>query len=357
MQSGVQFLGHNLPRASCSGQVSVLGLRRPRQTKLYVQPEYFPSANVEMEGGPHRGGGGKMEAISANQLVTTVLSGMNVALSQVMKADVMFIKSGMQSPLDGQFRIEVEKIKSQKDSSENLCIILETTGGYIETVKRMVDIMRRHYKHVSFIIPNYAYSAGTVLALSGDRIYMDYYSILGPIDPQMSDETGGQLLPGSGYLAKFKELLEQINKAKEVNPSACHAELAYLIKRFEPAKLFHIEQAIEHGQALIEEWLPKYKFKSWTKTTSGKKVTPKMRKDRAVQIATILGDAAKWHSHGRGISLAELEGEEIKLQIDDFGQDKDLSQQIRNYHGLAVDYAEKQGWRGFIHSRDNWRRI
>lgn len=300
-----------------------------------------------------------MEAINASQLANFYLKQMNDELAKSFSADVIFIKSPMRSPLDSLFRIEVETIKassSRKGKSkkgDRLCIILETTGGYIETVKRLVDVMRRHYKHVAFVIPDHAYSAGTVLALSGDEIFMDYYSILGPIDPQVPDESGGTLLPGAGYLAKFQELVEEINRARLTDPKAKQAELNYLIKRFEPAKLFHIEQAIEHGQALIEEWLPRYKFKSWTVTRSGKKVTPTMRKQRAKEVAKVLGDASKWHSHGRGISLQELEDEDIKLQIEDFGKDQQLSMHIRNYHGLAVDFAAKQGIQAFIHSSRN----
>ena len=129
--------------------------------------------------------------------------------------------------------------------------------------------------------------------------------------------------------------------------------MAYLIKRFDPAKLFHIEQAIEHGQALIEEWLPKYKFKNWSTTaTTGKPVTLAMKQTRAKQIAKTLGDATKWHSHGRGISMTELMHDDIKLLIDDFGSDNDLSTKIRNYHGLAVDFARQQQARGFIHTQD-----
>lgn len=304
-----------------------------------------------------------MEAINASQLATAVLSQMNGELAKNFGADVIFIKSPMRAPLDSLFRIEVETIRSagtdkSRSKGERLCIVLETPGGYIETVKRLVDVMRRHYKRVSFIIPDYAYSAGTVLALSGDDILMDYYSILGPIDPQVPDEAGGTLLPGAGYLAKFRELVDEINAARTKDPKAKEAELHYLIKRFEPAKLFHIEQAIEHGQALIEEWLPKYKFKSWTTTGSGKKVTPAMRQQRAKDVAKVLGDASKWHSHGRGISMQELGADDIKLQIQDFGKDNELSMHIRNYHGLAVDFAAKQGTQAFIHSsRNGMRRL
>ena len=55
--------------------------------------------------------------------------------------------------------------------------------------------------------------------------------------------------------------------------------------------------------------------------------------------------------------MQELMSEEIKLRIDDFGADPKLSSMIRNYHGLAVDFASKQGFRGFIHTKIGMRRI
>ena len=293
-----------------------------------------------------------MEAINSSQLSRGVLDQMSADIGKKLNGDCIFIRCGMQPPLDMEFRITVETIKSRKRKPrDNLVVLVETPGGYIETVERLVSVIRRHYKTVTFVVPDYAYSAGTVLVLSGDRIYMDYYSVLGPIDPQYEDENGSSLLPGAGYLAKFKELTETINKSRSKTGQGYRAELAYLIKRFDPAYLFHIEQAIEHGQSLITEWLQKYKFKDWTKTeTKGKKVTPKMREQRATEIAEILGKADHWHSHGRGISMKHLESSEIKLKIDDFGEDEELSRSIRNYHGLCVDYAMTHRMPGFIHT-------
>ena len=297
-----------------------------------------------------------MEAINTSQLADSILSKLNQDVEDHFDADVVLIKSGMPSPLDDEFRTVVEKLKTRDSPKSKLCVVLETNGGYIETVKRLVDVMRRHYEIVSFIVPNYAYSAGTILVLSGDSIYMDYYSVLGPIDPQYVDEKGESLLPGVGYLAKFEELTKKINESGSA--SDCRAELSYLIKKFDPAKLFHIEQAIEQGQALIEGWLPVYKFKNWGNTmTPGQKVTLSMKKDRAKSIAATLGDATKWHSHGRGISMVELMADDIKLRIDDFGSEPELSSIIRNYHGLAVDFGAKQGLHNFIHTQDGLRRV
>ncbi len=272
-----------------------------------------------------------------------------------MGGDCVLINCGLRPPLDDEFRVVIEDIKRSGDQ-RRLVVILETMGGFMETVERLVAIMRTHYKQVSFVVPNFAFSAGTVLALSGDRIYMDYYSVLGPIDPQYRD-SDGRFLSGYGYLAKFHEITKVINESS--SSADCRAELSYLVQKFDPALLFHIEQGVEHGISLITEWLPKYKFSNWSETApEGKNVTEEMKRDRAKEIAEILGDASKWHSHGRGIPMKDLCGDDIKLLIDDFGLDAELSETIRNYHGLTVDYyTKKLGVAGYVHSQQGLRRV
>ena len=68
--------------------------------------------------------------------------------------------------------------------------MLTTGGGSTTVVERLVNILRQHYKEVNFIVPDYAYSAGTIFCMSGDNILMDYFSVLGPIDPQVQNKEG-----------------------------------------------------------------------------------------------------------------------------------------------------------------------
>lgn len=289
-----------------------------------------------------------MEAIAVNDVISGRLSDMNKDVSTKLNGDCVFVCSDLFPPLDNVFREIVEELKSNGDS-DHLVVLLETEGGYLEIVERMVLVMREHYSKISFVVPSHAYSAGTVLVLSGDSIYMDYYSVLGPIDPQYDG------LPGAGYLVKFKELMDKIN---QVGTTDSRAELAYLVRRFAPAKLFFIEQSIEHGRSLIAEWLPKYKFKNWEETETDKRpVSVDTRQKRAEEIAKKLGDAERWHSHGKGITMKELRGDEIKLKIDDFGQDSELSQAIRNYHGLCVDFVKTSGKTCLIHSFYSMREV
>ncbi len=276
---------------------------------------------------------------------------MNDELSKEFKSDFIFINCPLVSPLDEEFRVVIEAITStsKKSGIRHLALMLQTSGGTMEAVERLVSVMRKHYKEVSFIIPDYAYSAGTVLALSGDSIHMDYYSVLGPIDPQY--RLDGKMVPGVGYLSKFKELTKEINEAQV----PLKAQLSFLTKKFDPGVLFHIEQSINHGEALITEWLVKYKFKDWKQ--DGKKVSASKKKKQAQNIAKILGDAKKWHSHGRGISMLELSNE-VGLRIKNFGENEGLSRRIRNYHGLCVDYySAKCHIKGYIHSSLDMRRV
>ncbi len=286
-----------------------------------------------------------METISVDRLAINTLEQLNEVISNKLDGDCVFIKSGIVKPLDNKFRYVIEHIKEKKPRQKNLIIILETGGGTIEVVERLVSVMRKHYEQVYFIIPDYAYSAGTLLALSGNRIFMDDYSVLGPIDPQVNG------VPGYGYLAKYSQLMKKIQEAK--NPNDVKAERFYLASGFNPAVLFFVEQVIMHSIDLITRWLPEYKFKDWKKTkTSGKPVTPKMKKDRAEEITKVLGNAAKWHSHGRGIGMEDLRGEDIRLIIDDFREDKELNTTIKQYHELALDYASSLGINDFILHKD-----
>lgn len=300
-------------------------------------------------------GGARMDTIKSNEVIEQMLISGNATLEGLFRADILFIKSPMMPPIDDAVKDEVEEIKKLRRRSNNrLVVLVETTGGYVETVERIVNVFRQHYKFVEFVIPNYAYSAGTVLVMSGDEIHMDYYSILGPIDPQMPLD--GNLMPGMGYLAKFQELLGKINAASD--PATTRGELSYLINKFDPAMLFTIEQSIEHSKSLLREWLPKYKFKSWkTKETSKSKVTKQDRETRADQIATVLGDAGRWHSHGRGVSIKELESEEIKLKVNNYGKDQNLYENISHYYGLTTDYMQKRRMASALHSMRGLRRL
>jgi hypothetical protein len=242
----------------------------------------------------------------------------------------------------------VEELAAEPDKKEKLFIILTTTGGSATAVERYVNIIRHHYNEVNFIVPDFAYSAGTIFCMSGDNIFMDYFSVLGPIDPQVMNKEG-KWVAALGYLDKVNDLLE---KAK----SNTLTEAEFLIlKDFDLAELKGYEQAKELTIALLKKWLVKYKFKNWnTHNTNpaklGQPVTPAEKTMRAQEIANTLSSNTIWKSHGRPINLQTLE-KELKLKIEDYGNNKPMQLLIRSYYELLLDYVQKNGMTIFVQTR------
>jgi len=245
--------------------------------------------------------------------------------------------------VDDFIRTAIEKRHEDPPRRRRLVVVLTTTGGYIEVVQRIVATFRQHYDLVDYVVPNYAYSAGTVLAMSGDAIWMDYYSRLGPIDPQVENRRGNHV-PALGYLERYNELLEKAKLKTITMP-----EIQLLIQGFDQAELHQYEQARELSVALLKEWLVKYKFKNWKKTETRRlKVTKQMKTERAEEIARKLNDTKEWHVHGHGISMDVLI-RKLKVQIDDFGAKRELSEAISGYNDLLSDYVKKTGGSGVVH--------
>lgn len=181
--------------------------------------------------------------------------------------------------------------------------------------------------------------------MSGDNIYMDYFSVLGPIDPQV-EGPNGSLVPATGYLEKYNELIE-----KSRDKTITTAELNFLISKFDAAELYAIEQARLQSVNLIKSWLVKYKFKNWTHTERrNAPVTPAMKLERAEKIANTLNNTKIWHSHGRGIPMSTLRSAKMKLKIEDFGKDRTLNRLVKDFYDLLSDYAAKNRVRYFLHS-------
>jgi hypothetical protein len=95
--------------------------------------------------------------------------------------------------------------------------------------------------------------------------------------------------------------------------------------------------------------LTKFKFKNWVTTeTRGIPVTEAMKEERAAEIARTLNDTGRWHSHSRGIPM-EVVRRDLNLQIEDFGENPELSKCIRHYYKLLNDYMARRGHTDVMH--------
>ena len=259
--------------------------------------------------------------------------------AQLGDSDTISIISPIVSGVDIRVRHGIEMIETKKSK---IAIILHTPGGIVEIVERIVEVIRNFYAEVIVIVPDQAMSAGTVLALSADKIMMDYFSRLGPIDPQIPKDDG--LVPALSYLNQYERLNE---KAREGHLTT--AEYA-MLQQLNVGELYQFEQARELSVELLRKWLSQYKFKDWITTESRKvQVTEEMKQERAKEIADLLNNPERWHSHGRGISIDTLSNE-LNLKIEDYSEKSRLSDSIKNYFNLLMDYLTREEVHSFVHA-------
>ena len=279
-----------------------------------------------------------------NDTIKSVLDERLRKIEYYFESDVIFYFGEIHPSLEKSFRDFIEELtKDPEFNRKRLTIILNTPGGSAETVEKMVSIIRFHYKEVFFVVPDYAMSAGTIFCMSGDKIYMDYSSSLGPIDPQVYN--GKNWVPALGYLDKVEELIR-----KSANDELTQAEFL-ILQKIDLAELRSYEMARELTVSLLKEWLVRYKFQNWTTHAStGGVVSSKEKVKRAEQIAKLLGDNKLWHSHGRSIGINTLT-KVLNLKIDDYSENEELRGLIRDYNDLICEYILRNEISAFLHSR------
>jgi len=64
-------------------------------------------------------------------------------------------------------------------------LIIHTPGGLALAATQIASALARHKAPVRVIVPHYAMSGGTLIALAADEIVMDPNAVLGPLDPQL----------------------------------------------------------------------------------------------------------------------------------------------------------------------------
>ena len=267
-----------------------------------------------------------------------------------LDADVVYFFGPIFPSLEKLFRDFIETLKDVRageNPRDRIAIVLTTPGGSVETVEKLVDIIRYHYQEVFFIVPDEAMSAGTIFAMSGDAIYMDYTSSLGPIDPQVNN--GKDWVPALGYLDQVEKMI-----LKSSQGMLTDAELV-LLQTLDLAMLSRYEQAKNLTITLLKRWLVDFKFKDWVKHRTnpdkvGKAVTPEEKEEWAGEVARMLSDNKIWHSHGRKIGVRTVQTL-LRLEIIDYSADKELRKSILAYSEFLTDYVNGHDLRFFLHHR------
>jgi hypothetical protein len=92
---------------------------------------------------------------------------------------------------------------------ERLDVLFYSRGGAINAARRIALLFREFSEHISFLVPHYCESAGTVVTMSANEIVAGPLAVFSPIDPILSaapGRSGGPLAMSAQDLRLFGQM-------------------------------------------------------------------------------------------------------------------------------------------------------
>ena len=209
------------------------------------------------------------------------------------------------------------------DFSKPLTLLLHTPGGVTNAAETVVAYLREKFADIEAIIPTYAMSAGTMVALATNRLVMGRQSQLGPIDPQMP-------IPATGRFISARAIVDQFDVAKKdikKDPDAARA-WAPVLPSLGHGLLQEARNALDYGEQMVAQWLEEYMFAGQTDA-----------KAKAARAAKHFNDAAKHKSHGRRIGRDEARS--VDIEVEDLEDNQELQEAVLTaYHLMTIVFEQ-----------------
>lgn len=176
-------------------------------------------------------------------------------------------------------------------------LLLHTPGGDIDAAEKLMSILRLRVGigRLRVVVPDFAKSAGTLMAIGADSIVMSDTSELGPIDPQVTfvdGEGDGAAQSVQTYLDAYEKVSEDFRR----DPTDVAAQL--LLNKFEPARIVHFEAVKARARDFAENQLKRMC----------------REKGNYTSVAAKLLDTRQWRSHGQVINADAAEKLGLTIQ-------------------------------------------
>lgn len=204
-------------------------------------------------------------------------------------------------------------VTSVDSNLDGVDVLVHSLGGNPEATERIVSILRGRFKNITFLIPHSAFSAATMLALSGDQIILHLVASLGPIDPQINGIPARSIRRG---FEKVRELL------KEQGPEALPAYLP-LIEKHSLELLEMCEDSLRLSQELVSEWLFRYMFREDTE-----------KRELINKAVDFFSDYDTHKTHGRPLTFEKVKGLGLNITM----AEPALARLLREVHILLTGF-------------------
>jgi hypothetical protein len=185
-------------------------------------------------------------------------------------------------------------IYSVPENYEKIDILLHSPGGSPDATERIVNLIRKRFNNVTFLIPHSAYSAATMMALSGNLIILHPSATLGPIDPQINGT------PARAFIRGFEKVRDLI---QDKGPSIIPAYLP-MLKQYSLHFLEQCRDAENLSITLAKNWITNYMFRD-----------EEIDEKDVISLVNFLTDYDNHKLHSRPIYLDKLK--EFKINVEE----------------------------------------
>ncbi|MFN0008779.1 MAG: SDH family Clp fold serine proteinase [Planctomycetota bacterium] len=178
----------------------------------------------------------------------------------------------------------------------NIDLLLHTPGGDIDAAEKSMALLRRAVgtAKLRVIVPDFAKSAGTLMAVAADVVVMSDSSELGPIDPQIVLDDGR----GNAIQHSVLSYIDAFNGHSEALRSDPNDPVArVMLNKIDPATLNVYTAVKERARRLAEDHLNRG-----------------MRVPNFTEIANKLIDNKRWLTHGQMIGYQAAQGLKLKIE-------------------------------------------
>ena len=207
--------------------------------------------------------------------------------------------------------------------AKNIDLLLHTVGGDVDAAQKLIEMVHARLGQTGrlrVIVPDFAKSAGTLMALGGDEIVMSDSSELGMIDPQfkLKDERGNEIVTSVvAYLEAYREHVDGVRHDPEDPVSAA------MLSQFDPIVVRKFQGYRDRTRDIAMRML-------------------NCQGAASTRISEALMDLQRWKSHGQMIGHGDAR--QLGLEITYRAPDDELWQKYWHLYclqRLEVDRDKK----------------
>ena len=251
-------------------------------------------------------------------------------IQQVIGSTLICYVAGIAAPVDREDVICFVDLLHNVSNGQSVDLLLHTGGGDIDAAEKLIGMVRRKVgtSRLRVIVPDYAKSAGTLIALGADSIIMSDTSELGPIDPQVirTDHNGNRMMHS---VKNYLDAYEDYQEALRVKPDDIVARL--MLSKLDPETVRLFMSIMARARTFAENQLKRGMMQqggNWS------------------QAVSALLNTTRFLTHGQPISWEDASDPAIGLTVDYLAPDDALWLNIWQLYCLQV-LAVKDGQKLF----------